>query len=129
MSPNPRDSGSCLNSLTGLKGDFQPFFLLLLCQGALSGFALPSVRGARPLLPPLPGRRRRTFARAIFTRRDHERASDLPQGTLPPAGGTVASVRPRGARRAAERLVPGWFPAGSRRRQPAKRVLEGLLMA
>lgn len=117
MSPTPRDSGSCPSSVTGLKGDLQPLFFKIwprsavwLCSPLLLGGLGRSSR-------PSPGAGASPSALAIFTRRDHERASDLPQGPLPLGGGTVARVRARGARRAAERLLPGCLGSGGSRQR------------
>jgi len=59
---------------------------------------------------PSPGAGGQTSAPAIFTHRDHERASDLPRGTLPCRGGTAAGV----GTRAPVRLRNGgvWAAAG-----------------
>lgn len=54
---------------------------------------------------PSPGAGAGTSALAIFTRRDHERAGDLPRGTLPRGEGTAAGTgAPVGLRN-------GCFPA------------------
>lgn len=106
MSPTPWDSGSCPSSVTGLKGDFQPFFSF--GQGARSGFA-PPLPGLGGLGRSSPGAGASTSALAIFTRQDHERASDLPQGTLPRGGGQSPASVPG----VPVRLRSGCFPAVS----------------
>lgn len=130
MSPNPWDSGRFSSSVTGLKGDFQPFFLFFFDLAKERCLALPTPCSGGLAAPPAPPRAQAPaplpwlFLPARIT---SERVT-FPQGRCR-SGGTVPASVPG----VPVRLRSGCFPAASRlsrrRRQPARRVLEGLLMA
>lgn len=121
MSPNPRDPGSCPSSVIALKGDLQPFFFFFnWAKERCLALPAPLLGGLGRSSRPSPSAGASTSTLAIFTHEDHERASDLPQGTLPLGGAQSPASVPRvpvrlrsGCVPAVSRLRPGCFSSVS----------------